>query len=99
MSSAMAPIADQPVEPTTAAIAPKAPIGATHITIMRMRNTTPWISVRPRSSGAPAGPICCRAKPTSRAMNRVGSTGREPGMMSSRNWTVPSTAAVGLFGS
>ena len=34
MSSAMAPIADQPVEPTTAAIAPNAPIGATHITIV-----------------------------------------------------------------
>ena len=89
----MAPMADQPVEPTTAAMAPKAPIGATHMIIIRMRKTTPWTRVRPLSSGLPDSPICCSAKPTSRATNSTGSTGTESGMMSSRNWTVGSSSA------
>jgi hypothetical protein len=32
-----------PVEPTTAAIAPKAPIGATHMIIASTRKTSRWM--------------------------------------------------------
>ena len=34
--------ASQPVSPTTAAIAPKAPSGATHMNIASTRNTSVW---------------------------------------------------------
>ena len=62
-------IAATPVLPTTAAIAPNAPIGATHMIIARMRNTSAWICrIAPRI-GVPFAPIFCSAKPTSRATN------------------------------
>ena len=38
--------------PTTAAIAPNAPIGATHMIIARMRNTSAWRCGSPRGSAA-----------------------------------------------
>ncbi len=63
-----------PVAPTTAAIAPKAPIGATHMIIAMTRKTNRCTCSMPRSTGAPAGPIAWRAKPASRATSRVCST-------------------------
>ena len=88
----------KPVAPTTAAIAPKAPTGASHMIMIRMRNTRAWPYPTALRIGAPCGPIFCRAKPTRIAARRVGSTGMSPGMMPSRKSTVLSTAAF-LFGS
>ena len=42
--------ADQPVSPTTAAIAPNAPIGASHMIIDRTRKTTRSKCLTPRST-------------------------------------------------
>src|SRR3982750_3274436 len=66
--------ASHPVSPTTAAIAPKAPIGATHMTIASTRKTSFCRYPTPRSSGSPDRPIDWIAKPTSRAASRGGAT-------------------------
>ncbi len=63
-----------PVAPTTAAIAPNAPIGATHMIIDITRNTSFCRCSTPRRTGAPAAPMPCSAKPTSSATSRVCST-------------------------
>ncbi len=48
--------ASRPVAPTTAAIAPNAPTGATHMIIAMSRNTSRSRCLMPRSTGSPAGP-------------------------------------------
>ncbi|CAH0256300.1 hypothetical protein SRABI128_03036 [Microbacterium sp. Bi128] len=58
-----------PVLPTTAAIAPNAPIGASHRIMPRMRKTSAWKLRMPSTMRAPRSPMPCSAKPTSRAMN------------------------------
>jgi hypothetical protein len=60
-----------PVAPTTAAMAPNAPSGATHITMLRMRKTRIWMLRMPSSTGSPRVPSCCSAKPTRSATKRV----------------------------
>lgn len=59
------------MEPVTAAMAPKAPSGAAHMTIARMRKTSRCMCSMPRSTGCPADPIACRAKPVRSATSRV----------------------------
>ena len=66
--------ASMPVAPTTAAIAPNAPIGAAHMTIAMRRKTSRSRCLTPRRIGSPALPIFCSAKPTSSAMSRACST-------------------------
>ena len=91
----------QPVSPTTAAIAPNAPIGATHMIMARTRNTSRWRWPIPRRIGSPERPIAWIANPTSSATSRVWSTCElvsaeksVVGMMPSRNSTVPSASEV-----
>ena len=88
MRIAIEPMAAQPVAPTTAAMAPNAPIGAAHMIIIIKRKTTAWMCLMPLSTGSPLLPMDCSAKPTSNASTRVGSTGMSPGIMSSRKATV-----------
>ena len=87
--------ASTPVSPTTAAIAPNAPIGAAHMIIARMRKTRRWMCSMPRRIGSPFSPSACSANPASSATSSVCST--EPsvnadtsvvGMMPSRNSVV-----------
>ena len=58
-----------PDSPTTAAIAPNAPIGASHSTIDSTRNTIFCIVAIARSAGSAESPMRWMAKPTSSAMN------------------------------
>ncbi len=84
----MPKMAFTPVAPTTAAIAPKAPTGASHMIMMRMRKTSAcpcWMAL---STGWPCEPMRCSAKPTRMATRSVGSTGMSPGMMPSRKSAV-----------
>ncbi len=67
-------MAAKPVLPTTAAIAPNAPSGASQRIMPRMRNTSACRFLTAYMIGSPLGPICCSAKPTSRAMNSTCST-------------------------
>ena len=96
MSVARLMTAWMPVEPTTAAIAPNAPIGAVHMIIERMRKTRIWMLRMPLSTGSPALPSACRAKPTSRAtksvwrmLPAVSEDSSEVGMIPSRKSVVP----------
>ena len=93
--------ASRPVAPTTPAIAPKAPIGASHRIITRMRNTSFWIRPTALMIGSPDLPIACSAKPTSSATNRVCSTlpsvsadSSEVGMMCAMKSMVPPAACA-----
>ena len=90
-----------PVAPTTAAMAPKAPTGASHMIMERIRKTSFCRWPMPFSTGSPLLPMACRAKPTNRATNRVCSTtsvvsaeNSVVGMMCSRNSAVVSFSAV-----
>ena len=90
-----AAIADHPVAPTTAAIAPNAPIGATHMIIDSTRNTTRSKCLTPRSTALPELPSPWIANPISSATNSVCSTSSPTsgdtsvvGMMPSRNSVV-----------
>ncbi len=74
MSSARLRSASQPVSPTTAAMAPDAPIGANHMIMARTLNTTRWKTAMPRSADWPVAPSPWMAKPTSSATNSVDST-------------------------
>ena len=67
-------IAANPVLPTTAAIAPNAPIGASHRIMPRMRKTRACRFFTAAMIGAPLGPIFCSANPTRSAMNSTCST-------------------------
>ena len=96
--------AAQPVAPTTAAIAPNAPIGAAHMIIARMRKTRRWRCSMPRRIGAPFGPSFCSANPTSSATSRVCRTSpsvkaetRVFGMMPSRKSTGPSAPVADFW--
>ncbi len=96
--------ADQPVSPTTAAIAPKAPIGATHMIIDRMRKTTRSKCLTPRSTAWPELPRLWTANPTSSATNSVDSTDSPisgetsvVGMMPSRNSVVVCASPLAAF--
>ena len=87
--------ASTPVSPTTAAMAPKAPIGATHMIIESTRKTRRCRCPMPRRIGSPERPIACSAKPTSSATSSVWSTMPEVseenidvGMMPSRKSVV-----------
>ena len=62
-------MAETPVLPTTAAIAPNAPIGASHRIMPRMRKTSTCSCLTANMIGSPFFPSCCSAKPTSSAMN------------------------------
>ena len=68
----MLTIAWKPVAPTTAAMAPKAPTGASHMIMIRMRKTRAWTWPMALRTGAPWAPIFCRAKPTRMAARSVG---------------------------
>ena len=103
MSSARLPRASQPVSPTTAAMAPKAPIGATHMIMASTLKTTRWKMPMPRSADWPVAPRPWIAKPTSSATNSVDSTDSPTsgetsvvGMSSSRKSTVPLARLAGL---
>ncbi len=81
-------------------MAPKAPIGAAHITIARMRKTSRWMCSMPRRIGWPAEPMPCSAKPASSAISRVCRTDSlvkaetiVVGMIPSRNSVVPFASA------
>ena len=102
MSTARLLSASTPVSPTTAAIAPNAPIGAAHMIIASTRNTSRCrcpIAAQDRLAGAP---IACSAKPTSSATSRVCSTspdgqrreqrGRDDAEQEVRRAAVPSAA-------
>jgi hypothetical protein len=84
------------VAPTTAAIAPNAPIGANHMIIDRTRNTTRSKCLIPRSTACPELPSAWMANPMSSATNSVDSTESPTsgetsvvGMMSRRKPVVP----------
>ena len=96
-----AAIADHPVAPTTAAIAPNAPIGATHMIIASTRNTTRSKCLTPRSTAWPDLPSPWIANPISSATNSVCSTISPTsgdtsvvGMMPSRNSVVVCASSV-----
>ena len=67
-------MAAMPVFPTTAAIAPNAPSGASHRIMPRMRNTSFCRFLTASMIGAPLSPSPWRAKPTSNAMKSTCST-------------------------
>lgn len=69
--------ASTPVSPTTAAMAPNAPIGATHITIDKILNTRRCRCPIPTSSGSPRSPSAWIPKPTSSATNTTSRTSPE----------------------
>nr|ACB37719.1 unknown [Micromonospora chalcea] len=86
----------RPVAPTTAAIAPNAPTGATHMIIARTLKTSRCSSPTARRTGSPRPPRPCTAKPTRRATSSVWSTSPSVsaetsvvGMIPSRNSVVP----------
>jgi hypothetical protein len=92
----------QPVAPTTAAIAPNAPMGATHMIMARIRNTSRCRCAMPRRIGSTVRPIACNAKPANSATNSVCSTlplvsaeKTVVGMIPSRNAAVPSSSPFG----
>ncbi|SHX48064.1 Uncharacterised protein [Mycobacteroides abscessus subsp. abscessus] len=66
--------ASQPVCPTTFAMAPKAPMGANHSTMMRTLKTSFCSIPTPRTIDSPVPPRACTAKPTNSATNSVCST-------------------------
>lgn len=59
------------MEPVTAAMAPKAPSGAAHMTMARTRKTSRWMCSTPRRTGCPADPMAWSANPVSSATSRV----------------------------
>src|SRR6476469_3690809 len=95
------PIAAHPAFPTTPAIAPNAPIGASHMIPARILNTSRCSTVTAFSTGCPLAPRACTANPTSNATNRASSTDpdvnadtRVVGMMSSRKFPEVSTSGT-----
>ena len=101
MTCPRATSAFQPVAPTTAAMAPNAPIGANHMTMAITRNTSRSRCLTPRRIASPRGPRACKAKPTSNATNSVCNTtplvsaeNRVVGMMLNRKSVVVSAAAA-----
>ena len=69
--------ASTPVAPTTAAIAPKAPTGASHMIMPRMRNTSFWTISTAAKHRLAGRTHACTAKPTSSATSSVCSTDPE----------------------
>ena len=55
-------------------MAPKAPIGATHMIMASTLKTIFWNTATPRSAASPVDPRACTAKPISSATNSVDST-------------------------
>ncbi len=97
--------ASTPVAPTTAAIAPNAPIGAAHMIMARMRKTSRWMCSMPVRIGVARGPIACRANPASSATSSVWRTEpsvnadtRVAGMIPSRNAVVSLSPPLAAFG-
>ena len=94
-------MAAQPALPTTPAIAPNAPIGASHMMPARILNTSRCSTVTAFSTGSPLGPRACTAKPTIRATNSASSTDPSVsaeisvvGMMSIRKFPDVSTSGT-----
>ena len=96
-----APMAAQPALPTTPAMAPKAPIGASHMMPARILKTSRCRTVTAFRTGWPLGPRAWTAKPTISATKSASST--EPsvsaessvvGMMSIRKFPDVSTSGT-----
>ena len=94
-------MAAQPALPTTPAMAPNAPIGASHMMPARILNTSRCSTVTKFSTGSPLAPRACTANPTSSATNRASSTepsvsaeNRVVGMMSIRKFPDVSTSGT-----
>ena len=85
----------QPVAPTTAAIAPNAPIGAAHMIMARTRKTSRCRCSTPRRIGAPFGPSACSANPTSSATSSVCSTWPSVSAETSVVGMIPSRKSTG----
>src|SRR6476619_1394798 len=94
-------MAAQPALPTTPAMAPNAPIGASHMMPVRILNTNRCSTVTKFKTGSPLEPSACTAKPTSSATKRASSTepsvraeNRVVGMMSMRKLPDDSTSGT-----
>src|SRR6478672_9177238 len=76
-------MADQPALPTTPAMAPNAPIGASHMMPAKILKTNRCNTVTKFSTGSPLEPKACTANPTNNATNRASRT--EPSVSAENN--------------